>query len=44
MVLTTGFTLFFLDVDGAFATDTFKIDGNSVPQEAKVQLSMSFAF
>ena len=44
LVLTTGFTLYFLDVDGAFTTDTFKIDGNSVPQEAKVQLSMSFAF
>lgn len=44
LVLTTGFTLFFLDVDGAFTTDTFKIDGNSVPQEAKVQLALSFAF
>lgn len=44
VVLTAGFTLFVLDVDGAFATDTFKIDNSSIPQEAKVQVSMSFAF
>lgn len=44
LVLTGGFTLFVLDVDGAFATDKFKIDNTSVPQEARVQVSMSFAF
>ncbi|MHB8058399.1 MAG: conjugal transfer protein TraF [Desulfuromonadaceae bacterium] len=44
MVLTAGFTLFVLDVDGAFATDTFKIDDSTLPKEAKVQVSMSFAF
>jgi len=44
MVLTAGFTLFVLDVDGAFATDTFKIGSSTIPQEAKVQVAMSFAF
>lgn len=44
MVLTAGFTLFVLDVDGAWTTDTFKIDKTSIPQESKVQVSMSFAF
>ncbi|MBW4056137.1 MAG: hypothetical protein HIU83_12210 [Proteobacteria bacterium] len=44
MVLTGGFSLFVLDVDGAFATDTFKIGGSDIPQEAKVQVAMSFTF
>jgi hypothetical protein len=44
MVLTAGFTLFVLDVDGAFTTDTFKIGSSTIPQEAKVQVAMSFAF
>lgn len=44
VVLTTGFTLFVLDVDGAFATDTFKLGNSKIPQEAKVQVAMSFAF
>jgi hypothetical protein len=44
MVLTTGFTLFVLDVDGAFTTDTFKVGSSTIPQEAKVQVAMSFAF
>lgn len=44
VVLTTGFTLFILDVDGAFATDTFKLGDSKVPQEAKVQVALSFAF
>jgi hypothetical protein len=44
LVLTTGFTLFMLDVDGAFATDTFKVGGSTIPQEAKVQVALSFAF
>lgn len=44
LVLTTGFTLFVLDVDGAFATDTFKVGGSTIPQEAKVQVALSFAF
>ena len=44
LVLTTGFTLFVLDVDGAFATDTFKLGSTNLPQEVKVQVAMSFAF
>jgi hypothetical protein len=44
LVLTTGFSLFLLDVDGAFATDTFKVGSTTIPQEAKLQVSMSFAF
>ena len=44
LVLTAGFTVFLLDVDGAFTTDTFKIGGSKIPQEAKVQVAMSFAF
>lgn len=44
LVLTAGFTLFVLDVDGAFATDTFKLGDSTLPQEAKVQVSLSFAF
>ncbi len=44
LVLTAGFTLFLLDVDGAFTTDTFKMGGSKIPQEAKVQIAMSFAF
>jgi hypothetical protein len=44
LVLTTGFTLFLLDVDGAFATDTFKLGDSKLPQEAKIQLALSFAF
>jgi hypothetical protein len=43
-ILTAGLTLFVLDIDGAFATDTFKLNDKSIPQEAKVQVSMSFAF
>lgn len=44
LVLTAGFTLFVLDVDGAFATDTFKMGSSTIPQEAKVQVAMSFTF
>jgi hypothetical protein len=44
LVLTGGFSLFVLDVDGAFATDTFKLGSSTIPQEAKVQLTMSFTF
>ena len=44
LVLTGGFTVFMLDVDGAFATDTFKIGSTNLPQEVKVQVAMSFAF
>jgi hypothetical protein len=44
LVLTGGFSLFLLDVDGAFATDTFKVGSSTIPQEAKVQLALSFAF
>ena len=43
-VLTAGFKLFLLDVDGAMATNTFTIDGNKVPREVKVNASMSFSF
>ena len=43
-VLTTGFTLFVLDVDGAFATKTFKVGNSTLPQEAKVQVALSFTF
>ncbi len=43
-VLTAGLTLFVLDIDGAFATDTFKLKGSTIPQEAKIQIAMSFAF
>ena len=43
-VLTAGFKLFLLDVDGAMATNTFTIDGNEVPREVKVNASMSFSF
>ncbi len=43
-VLTAGFKLFLLDVDGAFATDTFTIDGNELPKEVKVNAAMSFSF
>ncbi len=43
-VLTAGFKLFLLDVDGAFATDTFTIDGNEIPKEVKVNAAMSFSF
>lgn len=44
MILTGGITLFVLDIDGAFATDTFKIKNSTIPQEAKVQVALSFAF
>ncbi len=43
-VLTAGFKLFMLDVDGAFATDTFTIDGNELPKEFKVNAAISFSF
>jgi hypothetical protein len=43
-VLTAGFKLFLLDVDGAMATNTFTIDGNELPREVKVNASMSFSF
>lgn len=43
-VLTAGFKLFLLDVDGAFATDTFTIDGNELPKEVKVNAAVSFSF
>lgn len=44
-VLTAGFTLFFLDVDAAgTVNDTFKIGSTKIPQEAKLQVAMSFAF
>ncbi|MFZ4524095.1 MAG: conjugal transfer protein TraF [Chlorobium sp.] len=43
-VLTAGFKFFLLDVDGAFATDTFTIDGNELPKEVKVNAAMSFSF
>lgn len=43
-ILTAGITLFVLDIDGAFATDTFKINDQKIPQEAKVQVAMSFTF
>lgn len=42
-VLTAGFRLFVLNVDGAFATDTFEYDGNEIPQEVKVNASVSFS-
>lgn len=41
-VLTAGFKLFMLDVDGAFATQTFVYDGNEIPREVKVNAGMSF--
>ena len=44
LVLTGGFSLFLLDVDVAAETDTFKVGSSTIPQEAKVQVSMSFAF
>ena len=43
-VLTAGFKFFLLDVDGAFATDTFTIDGNELPKEVKVNAALSFSF
>lgn len=43
-VLTAGFKLFLLDVDGAFATDTFVVDGNTLPQEVQINAGMSFSF
>ncbi len=43
-VLTAGFKLFLLDVDGAFATNTFTIDGHELPKEVKVNAAMSFSF
>ena len=43
-VLTAGFKFFLLDVDGAFATDTFSIDGHELPKEIKVNAAMSFSF
>ncbi len=43
-VLTAGFKLFMLDVDGAFATDTFTIDGDELPNEFKVNAAISFSF
>ncbi len=44
MVVTGGVTLFLLDIDAAMATKTFKVSGTDVPQEAKVQVALSFAF
>ena len=44
MVVTGGVTLFLLDIDAAMATKTFKVSGSDVPQEAKVQVALSFAF
>lgn len=43
-VLTAGFKIFMLDVDGAFATDTMEFDGNEIPQEAQVNASLNFSF
>jgi len=43
-VLTAGFKFFLLDVDGAFATDKFTIDGRDLPKEVKVNAAMSFSF
>lgn len=42
-VLTAGFKLFMLDVDGAFATQTFTYDGNEIPREVRVNAGISFA-
>lgn len=45
VILTAGLTLFVLDVDAAFSpSDTFKVGSTSLPQEAKVQLGISFTF
>jgi len=43
-VLTAGFKVFLLDVDGAFATNTFKIDGRELPQEVQINASLNFSF
>ncbi len=43
-VLTAGFKLFLLDVDGAFATDSFVVDGRTLPQEVQLHASMGFSF
>jgi hypothetical protein len=43
-ILTAGVTLFILDIDGAFATDTFKMGSSSIPQEMKIQMVASFTF
>ncbi len=43
-VLTAGFKLFLLDVDGAFATDTFTLNGTQLPKEVMVNAGMSFSF
>jgi hypothetical protein len=41
---TAGFTLGPFDIDGAASTDTFKVGGTKVPQEAKLQLLCGFTF
>ncbi|MEI7694932.1 MAG: conjugal transfer protein TraF [Chlorobium sp.] len=47
-VLTAGFKLFLLDVDGAFATDSFTMNVNGtdqqIPKEVRVSAGMSFSF
>ena len=43
-VLTAGFTLFLLEVDGAFATNSFKIGNTTLPQEVEVHASINLAF
>jgi hypothetical protein len=43
-VLTAGFKLLVLNVDGAFATDRFVINGNKLPREVQVYASTGFSF
>ena len=43
-VATAGLSVGPFDLDGAFSTDTFKVDGNTIPQEIKLQLMCGFTF
>ncbi len=43
-VLTAGLKLFLLDVDGAFATDSFVVNGTTLPQEVQLHASIGFSF
>lgn len=43
-VLTAGFKLLALDVDGAFATQSFEIDGNKLPKELHIYASAGISF
>lgn len=43
-VLTAGFKILALDIDGAFATQSFVIDGNKLPREVHIYASAGISF